>query len=170
VYLLVLLAVLLIALSVVFPRLLSSASSATNAPTAKQHVMSEKLPDDVPWFKVGNRDFDANVLHSNLPTLVYFDTAVECRTVDDAFLKLRRQREGTLVQYYVDADKYPALARAYGVGDEVKLVLFDHGRPIRSVEAKDVNGRIQANEGFGTVEQINESWYRQLVRFVDQVE
>lgn len=129
-----------------------------------------KAPDGVPWIKVGARDFDAKVLRSNLPALVYFDTAVGCRTVDDAFLRLRRERVGRLNLYYVDADKYPELSGKYGVNEEVMLVLFRDGRLIRSIEAKDVNGSIQKRVGFHSIEQINAAWFDEVERFVDGAE
>jgi hypothetical protein len=131
----------------------------------------DKAPDDAPWIKVSARDFDAKVLHSNLPALVYFDTDVECRTVDDAFLKLRHLKEGKLAMYYVDIEKYPKFAKDYGVGGRgAKLVLFDHGREIRSTDAREINGRIQASGGFRTEEQLNDAWFREVARFVDPAE
>jgi hypothetical protein len=102
-----------------------------------------------PWVEVDERDFERRVLQASVPVLVYFDTAIGCRGSDSVFSTLRKQHRGTLEVFYVNSIRHPALARTYGVGEDVVFVLFENGRVTRRATAPTVLASVTAkNNGF----------------------
>ena len=165
--LIVLLACALLLINIVFPKVFAPVRSALSLNKETQ-LTERKVSKEMPWTEVSSRDFDVKVLRSHLPARVYFDTAIGCRDADIVFWKLRRQRQGKLNLFYVDADESRTLARTYHVGEEVKLVLFKDGRAVRSTEAKDLIERITTGGHFdGTTEQFFDAFLWEIVGFVD---
>jgi thioredoxin-like negative regulator of GroEL len=99
------------------------------------------------WVKVDERDFAQRVLQARVPALVYFDTAAGCRGGDTVFQTLSRQRRGVLEVFYVNSAEHPALARAYGVEQDVVFVLFDRGKVVRRATAPMILASITTRNG-----------------------
>ncbi len=88
-----------------------------------------------PWEHVGVADFDAQVLKSPLPALVYFDAAEGCDGADVVFSRLRKRWGKQLRVLYFKAESNPDFARQYGVGDDVVFALFRDGRMVKRIDA-----------------------------------
>ena len=107
------------------------------------------------WVEVDERDFSRRVLQARVPALVYFDAAAGCRGADSVFRQLSRKRRGSLDVFYVNSTRYPELARAYGVQQDVVFVLFDRGQVLRWATAPMIlgaatakNNGVYSDEGF----------------------
>ena len=88
-----------------------------------------------PWEEVGTANFEAVVLNSQLPALVYFDAAEGCDGADVVFARVRKQWGKQLNIYYFKAESNPSFARKYGVDEHVVFALFRDGRMVKRVEA-----------------------------------
>lgn len=88
-----------------------------------------------PWEEVSIADFDAKVLQSPLPALVYFDAVEGCDGADVVFSRLRRKWGKQLSVFYFRAESNPQFARTYGVEEQVVFALFRDGRMVKRTDA-----------------------------------
>lgn len=88
---------------------------------------------------VSEKDFDQEVLESNLPVLVDFwaTWCGPCRMVAPILEKIAEENEGKLKVVKVDIDQNPGLAQKYGVMSIPMLAVFKGGDVVHaSVGAK----------------------------------
>ena len=88
-----------------------------------------------PWEEVGVAEFDAKVLKSPLPALVYFDAVEGCDGADVVFARLRKRWGKQLAVFHFRAESNPDFARQYGVENDVVFALFRDGRMMKRVDA-----------------------------------
>lgn len=88
-----------------------------------------------PWEEVSVADFDAQVLQSPLPVLVYFDAVEGCDGADVVFVRLRKQWGKQLRVFHFKAESNPDFARRYGVEENVVFALFRDGRMVKRIDA-----------------------------------
>jgi thioredoxin 1/putative thioredoxin len=80
---------------------------------------------------VGERDFEQQVMMSELPVLVEFSAewCGPCKMVEPDLTALSRELEGKAKVVKIDIDKSPNLSRQLGVQSVPTFVVFHQGRP-----------------------------------------
>ncbi|MCC6213653.1 MAG: thioredoxin fold domain-containing protein [Polyangiaceae bacterium] len=88
--------------------------------------------------QITERNFEAEVLRSELPVLLEFgaEWCAPCKTVAPELDALAKELEGKAKVVTVDIDRAPLLAREMGVQSVPTFVVFHQGRP--------VNGKVGA--------------------------
>lgn len=81
---------------------------------------------------VTERDFEQNVLMSEVPVLVEFSAewCGPCKTVAPELEALARELEGKAKIVKIDIDKSPLIARQMGVQSVPAFAVFHEGRPV----------------------------------------
>lgn len=85
--------------------------------------------------QVGDQDFEAQVMRSELPVLVdlYADWCQPCKQLEPILNQLSDELAGKVKFVRVDVDRSPMLARAFRVQSIPMLVLIHQGRPVDQV-------------------------------------
>jgi thioredoxin 1/putative thioredoxin len=80
---------------------------------------------------ISERDFEQQILMSELPVLVEFSAewCGPCKTVEPELVALSHELEGKAKVVKVDIDKSPIIARQLGVQSVPTFVVFHQGRP-----------------------------------------
>ncbi|MEN9582009.1 MAG: hypothetical protein RJA70_5018 [Pseudomonadota bacterium] len=86
----------------------------------------------MPLIAVTEKNFQAEVLGSELPVLIEFGATWcgPCKTVAPELEALERELSGKAKVVTVDIDKAPLLAREFGVQSVPAFVVFAQGRPV----------------------------------------
>jgi len=81
---------------------------------------------------VGERDFEQEIMMSELPVLVEFSAewCGPCKVIAPELEALSRELEGKAKIVKIDIDKSPNLARQMGVQSVPTFVVFQQGRPV----------------------------------------
>jgi thioredoxin 1 len=84
---------------------------------------------------VTDADFAERVLAEKLPVLVEFtaDWCPPCRQMSPVLEELAREREGRLRVVQLDVDRNPETQAAYAVLSMPTFLLFEGGRPVKSL-------------------------------------
>lgn len=82
--------------------------------------------------QVTEQNFEAEVLHSELPVLLEFgaEWCGPCKVTAPELLALSQELAGKLKVVTVDIDKAPLLARQFGVQSVPAFVVIHQGRPV----------------------------------------
>jgi len=91
---------------------------------------------------VGETDFEANVLHADLPVLVDFwaEWCVPCHLISPAVEAIAREYDGRILAAKVNVDDNPNVAFTWGVMSIPTLLLFKDGKEqarIQGARGKD---------------------------------
>jgi len=89
----------------------------------------------MPLQSVTDKDFEQQVLQSELPVLVdlYADWCEPCKALEPILNELSSELSGKLKIVRVDIEKNPLLARGFRVQSIPMLVLIHQGRPVDQV-------------------------------------
>lgn len=89
----------------------------------------------MPLQSVTDKDFEQQVLQSELPVLVdlYADWCEPCKALEPILNELSAELSGKLKIVRVDIEKNPLLARGFRVQSIPMLVLIHQGRPVDQV-------------------------------------
>lgn len=89
----------------------------------------------MPLQSVTDKDFEQQVLQSELPVLVdlYADWCEPCKALEPILVELSSELSGKLKIVRVDIEKNPLLARGFRVQSIPMLVLIHQGRPVDQV-------------------------------------
>jgi thioredoxin 1 len=84
---------------------------------------------------VSEQDFEAQVMHSELPVLVdlYADWCQPCKQLEPILQQVAAELSGKLKVVRVDVDKSPMLSRAFRVQSIPMIVLIHQGRPVDQI-------------------------------------
>jgi thioredoxin 1 len=91
---------------------------------------------------VGETDFEASVLHADLPVLVDFwaEWCVPCHLISPAVEAIAREYDGRILAAKVNVDDNPNVAFTWGVMSIPTLLLFKDGKEqarIQGARGKD---------------------------------
>jgi thioredoxin 1/putative thioredoxin len=86
----------------------------------------------MPLQTVTERDFEQNVLMSELPVLIEFSAewCGPCKTIAPELEALSRELEGKAKIVKIDIDRSPLIARQMGVQSVPTFAVFHEGRPV----------------------------------------
>lgn len=87
------------------------------------------------WSEVTDLDFDTEVLGANGPVLVEFtaDWCGPCRQLGPVLSAVAREEKDRLKVVQIDADSNPGTVTRYGVLSMPTLMVFDGGKPVKSM-------------------------------------
>lgn len=97
-------------------------------------------------FEVTNRNFEQQVLNSQVPVLVEFgaDWCPPCKMLKPIVDELARRYQGKMTVGVIDSDAYPELQQSYGVMGLPTLILFQNGAPVQRIVGYVPREKIEA--------------------------